>query len=102
MIAGALGVTADKVKINQTRVGGGFGRRLMNDYMCEAGAIAQRFAAEGAHVGKPVIAARLKSEEGSDQALHRAGEGEQLPEGIGRKIGRYGKRQHQGRGKEAA
>jgi isoquinoline 1-oxidoreductase beta subunit len=44
-VAGALGITADKVKINQTRVGGGFGRRLMNDYMCEAGAIAQRFAA---------------------------------------------------------
>ena len=34
----------EKIKINQTRVGGGFGRRLMNDYACEAGAIAQRFA----------------------------------------------------------
>jgi isoquinoline 1-oxidoreductase subunit beta len=42
LVAGALGITPDKVKINQTRVGGGFGRRLMNDYMCEAGAIAQR------------------------------------------------------------
>jgi isoquinoline 1-oxidoreductase beta subunit len=41
--ANALGVPVDKVKINQTRVGGGFRRRLMNDYMCEAGAIAQRF-----------------------------------------------------------
>ncbi|HUQ10765.1 MAG TPA: molybdopterin cofactor-binding domain-containing protein [Steroidobacteraceae bacterium] len=45
LAAGALGITPDKVKINQTRVGGGFGRRLMNDYMCEAGAIAQRFNA---------------------------------------------------------
>jgi isoquinoline 1-oxidoreductase beta subunit len=45
LAAGALGLTPDKVKINQTRVGGGFGRRLMNDYMCEAGAIAQRFPA---------------------------------------------------------
>jgi isoquinoline 1-oxidoreductase subunit beta len=43
-VAGALGVAVDKVRINQTRVGGGFGRRLMNDYMCEAGAIAQRYA----------------------------------------------------------
>jgi isoquinoline 1-oxidoreductase beta subunit len=43
-LAGALGVPVDKIKINQTRVGGGFGRRLMNDYACEAGAIAQRYA----------------------------------------------------------
>jgi isoquinoline 1-oxidoreductase beta subunit len=43
-LAGALGVPVEKIKINQTRVGGGFGRRLMNDYACEAGAIAQRFA----------------------------------------------------------
>ncbi|HEU5134070.1 MAG TPA: molybdopterin cofactor-binding domain-containing protein [Steroidobacteraceae bacterium] len=42
-LAGALGVPVEKIKINQTRVGGGFGRRLMNDYACEAGAIAQRF-----------------------------------------------------------
>ncbi len=45
LVAGALGITPDKVKVNQTRVGGGFGRRLMNDYMCEAGAIAQRVGA---------------------------------------------------------
>jgi isoquinoline 1-oxidoreductase beta subunit len=45
LVAGALGITPDKVKVNQTRVGGGFGRRLMNDYMCEAGAIAQRVKA---------------------------------------------------------
>jgi isoquinoline 1-oxidoreductase subunit beta len=44
-VAGALGIPIEKVKINQTRVGGGFGRRLMNDYMCEAGAIAQRYSA---------------------------------------------------------
>jgi isoquinoline 1-oxidoreductase beta subunit len=44
-VAGALGITREQVKIHQTRVGGGFGRRLMNDYMCEAGAIAQKFSA---------------------------------------------------------
>ena len=44
-VSEALGVPVDKVKINQTRAGGGFGRRLMNDYMCEAGAIAQRYSA---------------------------------------------------------
>jgi isoquinoline 1-oxidoreductase beta subunit len=41
-VAGALAVPVEQIKINQTRVGGGFGRRLMNDYVCEAGAIAQR------------------------------------------------------------
>ena len=43
LAAGALGVPVEKIKINQTRGGGGFGRRLMNDYVCEAGAIAQRY-----------------------------------------------------------
>src|SRR5688572_2477055 len=43
-VAGALGVPVAKIKINQTRVGGGFGRRRMNDYICEAGALAQRLA----------------------------------------------------------
>ena len=43
-LSDALGLPVEKIKVNQTRVGGGFGRRLMNDYACEAGAIAQRFA----------------------------------------------------------
>jgi isoquinoline 1-oxidoreductase subunit beta len=42
LVAAAAGVPQDKVKINQTRVGGGFGRRLMNDYMCEVAMIAKR------------------------------------------------------------
>jgi isoquinoline 1-oxidoreductase beta subunit len=42
-VAGALGVPVAQIKIHQTRVGGGFGRRLMNDYICESGAIAQRY-----------------------------------------------------------
>ncbi|HEY7639954.1 MAG TPA: molybdopterin cofactor-binding domain-containing protein [Steroidobacteraceae bacterium] len=41
LIAGALGIAKEKVTIHQTRVGGGFGRRLMNDYACEAALISK-------------------------------------------------------------
>lgn len=40
--AKASGLTPDKVSMNQTRVGGGFGRRLANDYVSEVAAIAMR------------------------------------------------------------
>jgi len=42
-----LGFAAENVTIHQTRIGGGFGRRLHNDYLCEAAAIAT-------HVDAPV------------------------------------------------
>jgi len=41
-IAELMGIDKSKVLIHQVRAGGGFGRRLSNDYMCEAAAITRR------------------------------------------------------------
>lgn len=42
MVAKMLAVPVARVIVHQTRVGGGFGRRLMVDYMAEAALVAQR------------------------------------------------------------
>ena len=47
LVAETLGIPEGNVSVNITRIGGGFGRRLRNDYMVEAAWISR-------HVGAPV------------------------------------------------
>lgn len=46
-VANVLGIEESAVTVHPVRVGGGFGRRLMNDYACDAAAISKR-------AGRPV------------------------------------------------
>jgi len=41
-VANTLGLSISDVTLHQTRCGGGFGRRLYNDFACEAAAISER------------------------------------------------------------
>ncbi len=44
-VANTLGIPQEKVTVHLTRVGGGFGRRLVNDSVCEASAISKQVGA---------------------------------------------------------
>ncbi len=43
-ISKTLNIPVDKITVHLTRIGGGFGRRLLSDYMVECAAIAQKMA----------------------------------------------------------
>jgi isoquinoline 1-oxidoreductase beta subunit len=45
VLAGLLDIPANRVTVHQTRAGGGFGRRLINDVVCEAALISKRVGA---------------------------------------------------------
>jgi isoquinoline 1-oxidoreductase beta subunit len=44
-VAGSLGIRPEDVTLHVTRIGGGFGRRLVNDYICEAAVISREVGA---------------------------------------------------------
>ena len=45
VVAGVLGIPTENVTIHMTRIGGGFGRRLMSDYAAEAAVISRAIGA---------------------------------------------------------
>jgi isoquinoline 1-oxidoreductase beta subunit len=67
LVAGTLKIPKEKLKLNFVRGGGGFGRRLANDYMVEAGAIALRTN------GAPVKLTWTREDDMRHDCFHRPG-----------------------------
>ena len=64
-VANTLGIEKGQITLHQTRVGGGFGRRLVNDPLCEVAAISR-------HINAPVKL-QWTREDDMTQDFYRAG-----------------------------
>ncbi len=67
LVAGSFNIPKENLKLHFVRGGGGFGRRLANDYMAEAAAIALRTG------GKPVKLTWTREDDMRHDCYHRPG-----------------------------
>jgi len=74
LVASTLKIPKEKIKVRFTRIGGGFGRRLANDYVVEAAAIAQK-------AGVPVKVTWTR-EQDTRHGFYRPGGWHQLKAGL--------------------